>query len=149
MTLHIHIRTGPRTCPHLTQKLTSFVLINSHFPSYVYSPSNWFELLERPKQRKGRLSEPLQSNYLLSDCENAEWSWYQMVDGGEAIWSCSLSVTLPSLAWVSARNMSSKSWSASTSSSTPLCTNYVCHKNIFFSKRLLVNVIWSKLNFNF
>ena len=42
-----------------------------------------------------------------------------MVDGREATWSCSLSVTLPSLAWVSARNISSKSWSASTSTSTP------------------------------
>ena len=41
------------------------------------------------------------------------------VDGREAIWSCSLSIPLPSLAWVSARNMSSKSWSASTSTSTP------------------------------
>ena len=44
-----------------------------------------------------------------------------MVDVREATWSCPLSVTLPSLAWVSARNMSSKSWSwfASTSTSTP------------------------------
>merc|ERR1712155_457589 len=52
-------------------------------------------------------------------CENAKWSWYQMVDGREATWSCSLSITLPSLARVSARNMSSKSWSASTGTSTP------------------------------
>ena len=44
---------------------------------------------------------------------------WKMVDGREATWSCSLSVTLPSLAWVSARNMSSKSWSASTGTSTP------------------------------
>ena len=28
MTLHLHIRTGP--CLHLTEKLTSFVLINFH-----------------------------------------------------------------------------------------------------------------------
>ena len=42
-----------------------------------------------------------------------------MVDGREATWSCSLSATLPSLAWVSARNMSSKSWSASMGTSTP------------------------------
>ena len=49
----------------------------------------------------------------------SEWSWYQMVDGREATWSCSLSVPLPSLAQVSARNMSSKSWSASTGTPTP------------------------------
>ena len=42
-----------------------------------------------------------------------------MVDGREATWSCSLSVPLSSLAWVSARNMSSKSWSASMGTSTP------------------------------
>ena len=42
-----------------------------------------------------------------------------MVDGREATKSCSLSVTLPSLARVSARNMSSRSWSASTGTSTP------------------------------
>ena len=42
-----------------------------------------------------------------------------MADGREATWSCSLSVNLPSLARVSARNMSSKSWSASTGTSTP------------------------------
>ena len=40
-------------------------------------------------------------------------------DGRKATWSCSLTVALPSLAWVSARNMSSKSWSASTGTSTP------------------------------
>ena len=40
-----------------------------------------------------------------------------MVDGREATWSCSLSAPLPSLAQVSARNMSSKSWSASTGTS--------------------------------
>ena len=42
-----------------------------------------------------------------------------MVDGREATWSCPLRVTQPSLAWVSPRNMSSKSWSASKSTSTP------------------------------
>ena len=42
-----------------------------------------------------------------------------MVDGREATWSCSLSVTLPNLTRVSARNMSSKSWPTSTSTSTP------------------------------
>ena len=42
-----------------------------------------------------------------------------MVDGREATGSCSLSVPLPSLDRVSARNMSSKSWSASTGTSTP------------------------------
>ena len=42
-----------------------------------------------------------------------------MEDGREVTWSCSLSVTLPSLAQVSARNMSSKSWSASMGTSTP------------------------------
>ena len=42
-----------------------------------------------------------------------------MVDGREATWSCSLSVPLPSLAQVFARNMSSRSWSASTGTSTP------------------------------
>ena len=47
------------------------------------------------------------------------WYWYQMVDGREATWSCSMSGPLPSLAQVSARKMSSKSWSASTSTSTP------------------------------
>ena len=55
----------------------------------------------------------------LSHSEDAEWSWYQMVDDREASWSCPLRVTLPSLAWVSARNMSSKSWSARTGTSTP------------------------------
>ena len=40
-------------------------------------------------------------------------------DGRKATWSCSLTVALPSLAWVSARNMSQKSWSASTGTSTP------------------------------
>merc|ERR1739836_30643 len=40
-------------------------------------------------------------------------------DGREATWSCSLSAPLPSLAQVSASNMSSKSWSASTGTSTP------------------------------
>ena len=57
--------------------------------------------------------------YSFSHCEDAKWSWCQMVDGREATWSCSLRVTLPSLAWVSARNMSMKSWSASMGTSTP------------------------------
>ena len=37
---------------------------------------------------------------LLSHCENAEWSWYQIADGREATWSCCLRLTLalPSLA---------------------------------------------------
>ena len=42
-----------------------------------------------------------------------------MVDGREATWSCSLSATLPSFDRMSARNMSSKPWSASTGTSTP------------------------------
>ena len=49
----------------------------------------------------------------------SEWSCYQMVDGRGATGSCSLSVPLPRLARVSARSMSSKSWSASTGTSTP------------------------------
>ena len=61
----------------------------------------------------------LPKQQFLSHCENAEWSWYQMVDGREATGSCSLSVPLPSLDRVSARNMSSKSWSASMGTSTP------------------------------
>ena len=63
---------------------------------------------------------PTKQFYLFSLCGDAEWSWYQMADGREATWSCSLSVTLPSLAWVSARNMSSQSWSASMGMGTSI-----------------------------
>ena len=83
----------------------------------------WIDWTTRRKpfdnfRHPGNTTEFLQSNYLLSHCENDEWSWYQIVDGREATWSCSLSVTLPSLAQVSSRNMSSKSWSASRSTSS-------------------------------
>ena len=111
MTSHLRIRTvdcALLPCPHSTQKLTSFVLINFHVPSNVYLPFHRFLPFFRTFLIK-----------LLSHCENAEWSWYQMVDDREASWSCPLRVTLPSLAWVSARNMSSKSWSASMGTSTP------------------------------
>ena len=56
---------------------------------------------------------------MLNGCSCGYRSWYQMVDGRDATWSCSLSITLPRLAWVSARNMSSKSWSDSMGTSTP------------------------------
>ena len=84
----------------------------------------WIDWTTRRKpfdnfRHPGNTTEFLQSNYLLNHCENDEWSWYQIVDGREASWSCSMSGRLPSLAQVSAGKMSSKSWSASTSTSTP------------------------------
>ena len=64
MTLHLHLHITTVPCPHLTQKLTSFVLINFHVPSYViHHPIEFYhsffhlpyithQLLERPKQRQ-------------------------------------------------------------------------------------------------
>ena len=102
---------------------------------YVYHPINFYHSsihssstsgMTKAKAKNGNSQIPDKQERTfklctlpLSHCEDAEWSWYQMVDGREATWSCSLSITLPSLARVSARNMSSKSWSASTGTSTP------------------------------
>ena len=57
----------------------------------------WIDWTTRRKpfdnfRHPGNTTEFLQSNYLLNHCENAESSWYQIVDGREATWSCSLSL---------------------------------------------------------
>ena len=68
-----------------------------HARNSIKRKYRWIDWTTRRKpfdnfRHPGNTTEFLQSNYLLNHCENDEWSWYQIVDGREATWSCSLSL---------------------------------------------------------
>ena len=79
VTLHLHIKTV--LCPHLTQKLTSFVLINVHVRQ-VYHPINFYHSSLHPSSSSGKTKAKAKKTETVKSLQ----IMHSAID--ESLWGC-------------------------------------------------------------